>query len=698
MNIVKILIIFALFFLLNCKEVKPPNKMKIEIGDDLTFSIISEYISVKNISLQLHTDQTIRLADFVTKTSLSKPFQNSIGKGIVKEISKTDKNNNIEVILSIYDYGTNFLTVEAKVKNLSEKEDLIVRGFSLSSDEIIFTKPVDSVLSNGYQSWSPSLFTPVPDTDTDVVKGNNDDMINIDPSLSWWYSAIQSENSSFVSGSLTSEKWKTRVITFSKDGKISWKIINGLTYYKDSQDKIVLKPGEGDTTSSEIIFLGIYHNPSEGLIDYSEKVAKMNPPVTAPFVPIGWNSWNTFFNNIDESKIIGNAQFIKDNFPEAGFNNIQIDAGWEKAKGEWEANERFQSGMDKMAQKIKDMGFIPGIWIAPFLVDVTSPTASTHKDWFITDERGNLIIYSDSPGKRYYILDITNPEASQWLSLQIEKLLKWGYRYIKADFLFAGAYEAKRYDSTYTSMMAYRKALGIIFELVKKWNAYLLLCGAPILPSAGLGHGIRIGADIALKNLAYSWMFIKNEARNAGTRFFVNNFIVSDPDTLLLRDIPINEAILAITFTLLTGKIFAIGDDLTSLSRDKLDLIKKAFEIQIFKALRNPNKKFSPFILYSPLQETQIVTNVLSLTANTNSYSVPDIWLIQIGDGEIFSGIFNWSDETKKIRFDVGKIFNGKFAVKELWSGENLGEISNSISIDINLDAHSAKLLYLTRK
>lgn len=49
----------------------------------------------------------------------------------------------------------------------------------------------------------------------------------------------------------------------------------------------------------------------------------------APTPPMGWNSWNAFYTDIDEAKVIGSAQAIVDQgLRDAGYRYINIDDGW----------------------------------------------------------------------------------------------------------------------------------------------------------------------------------------------------------------------------------------------------------------------------------------------------------------------------------------------------------------------------------
>lgn len=49
----------------------------------------------------------------------------------------------------------------------------------------------------------------------------------------------------------------------------------------------------------------------------------------APVPPMGWNSWNAFFSDIDEEKVMASARIIHDSgLARKGYRYINIDDGW----------------------------------------------------------------------------------------------------------------------------------------------------------------------------------------------------------------------------------------------------------------------------------------------------------------------------------------------------------------------------------
>lgn len=74
-----------------------------------------------------------------------------------------------------------------------------------------------------------------------------------------------------------------------------------------------------------------------------------------------WSSWYSWFEEVSASAIdteIGPAQ-------RSGYAVLQIDDGWERGIGDWQANDDFPEGMGAIAERIRAAGMTPGLWIAP---------------------------------------------------------------------------------------------------------------------------------------------------------------------------------------------------------------------------------------------------------------------------------------------------------------------------------------------
>lgn len=195
----------------------------------------------------------------------------------------------------------------------------------------------------------------------------------------------------------------------------------------------------------------------------------------------------------------------------------------------------------EIVETIKQRGFKPGIWLAPFSAEESSKLFASHPDWFVKRESGeHEIAYVWY--KNTYALDLTNDEVKEWLFNLFSVLRNMGYEYFKIDFLFAGAIPGVRRKNM-TPIQAYQEGMRIIRRRAVG-DAYILGCGAPLLPSVGYVDGMRIGPDTApfwgeeKPDFPTSPVAAKWALRNTIARAFPHKKLwFNDPDCLLLREV-----------------------------------------------------------------------------------------------------------------------------------------------------------------
>jgi alpha-galactosidase len=248
--------------------------------------------------------------------------------------------------------------------------------------------------------------------------------------------------------------------------------------------------------------------------------------------PRVWCSWYSFYKEIDENKILHVLKGLGD----LPFDVLQIDDGWQVSPGDWKPNAKFPSGMDGLAAKIRATGRKAGLWMAPLAVGESSSICKEHPDWLLKGLDGKFASSGFEWGGQVYALDATHPQAAEWLAETIRTAVGWGYDYLKLDFLYAGALPGKRYIDM-PREAAYRQALGIMRRAAR--DAYLLVCGSPILPSLGLCDAMRIGPDVAnfWDSNFYSYLLynqttpgVKNGIRTCVNRLWLKSLVHVDPD------------------------------------------------------------------------------------------------------------------------------------------------------------------------
>lgn len=549
-----------------------------------------------------------------------------------------------------------------------------VEGFTLRGD---VTGEATAALANGYSSWAPSYYASIqrstePGAEVELV-GNNDNHLTTDARLSWWVSAIDTKSSNtLVLGALTAQAWKTKVLTWRDEG-VKVRLRNG-----GGLDSLPLTAGG---VQSERFFFTVGAALTATLSTWSHAVARLTPPPEAPFVPVGWNSWNTLFEGVSEAQVLANAAKLKTlGFPA---NNVQLDDGWEQAWGTWTANAKFPSGMDGLATQLSARQLNAGVWMAPFFMDSTLPLAMAHPDWFVRDAAGRPIGYTEFfTGHTLHSLDTTHPEARAWMVGEVRRLLAQGYRYLKLDFLFAGAWEGRRQDPDVTSLQAFQLGMKAIFAEAQGSGAYVVACGAPVLPSSGVAHALRTGEDIAARGTPYGFDWVKNASRNVGVRWFVTPFLANDADTILVRGLPDGVKRIQTTTNLLAGRLLGLGDDLTALPQGELDFLAAAARLPSIATANEPGAGFVP--LDAPGKPRGKSLSKAEALVDAESYFVPSVWAARATSEGTLVGLLNWSQEEQTFTVTAASLgLVGTESAEELWVGSavTFGEGAWSVTV-----------------
>ena len=145
---------------------------------------------------------------------------------------------------------------------------------------------------------------------------------------------------------------------------------------------------------------------------------------------------------------------------------------------------------------MRGRGLVPGLWLAPFVVEPHSRLAQAHPDWLLRGRPDRPV----NSGYFYsffgYALDATHPAVPEHLERLGRTLRGWGFGFIKADFCYAGALPARRHDPSLTRAQALRRGLEALRRGLGE-ETFLLGCGCPYGPALGIVDAMRIGPDTA---------------------------------------------------------------------------------------------------------------------------------------------------------------------------------------------------------
>lgn len=248
-----------------------------------------------------------------------------------------------------------------------------------------------------------------------------------------------------------------------------------------------------------------------------------------------WSSWYSFYENISRVQL---DEVLKE-LPELGFDTFQIDDGWQRIVGDWQANEKFPEGMSSLAKASADLGLRAGLWLAPFIVLPGSEAFRQRRQLLLRDAAGELVPAGANWGSPYFTYDYTRADSHELLAELIHTAVQeWGFSYLKLDFLQAAASVGKHHTPADREAV-YRSAVQTIRQTAGE-DIFLLGSGAPLFASLGVLDAVRTGPDVAPMWTNYatddpSDALAFNALRNAVERLWLRGLIGIDPDVVFVR-------------------------------------------------------------------------------------------------------------------------------------------------------------------
>ena len=436
-------------------------------------------------------------------------------------------------------------------------------------------------------------------------------------------------------------------------------------------ENLTLSPGETFNLEELMVASG---NDGNDLLDrFADRISYFHPSPGAkpagmqrgahagfPQPPSGWCSWYCFGPRVTAQNIYDNLDYIKNNIPALKY--IQIDDGYQPYMGDWlEAGNSFGGNVQQVLRSIRDKGFEPAIWVAPFICDSNSAIYKNHKDWLVKDSSGkplrsDLVSFGGWRWKPWYVLDGTHPAVQQRLE-QLFRTMRndWGVTYFKLDANFWGAIHGGYfYDKKATRVEAYRRGMEAVSRGSR--DAFLLGCNHPLWPSLGLIHGSRSSMDIKR-----TWTVFERSGKENLYRAWQNGRLWwNDPDCLVLTgNMPDNEFNFHAALLYATGGMLLSGDDLVKISPERLNVLRKAVP---------PTAKAAAF------ENTDFETGRVTTASGQQVI------------------LLNWQASSRKISVKLDKTYE----IADYWTGRVIGTYNGSFSME--LAGHDGRVLNLTPK
>lgn len=477
--------------------------------------------------------------------------------------------------------------------------DIKVKDFSISY-KMNFTNK-SKVFVNGYESWTDSREFSVDEKLTNISK-------MVPKTILKKYGLYQYGDYNFKKYSDKKGVFHGFTYGYVRNGEIfnlvgSLSEKSGFTIlnYDINQNKVVIEKEckeliiKKDYTVFDLVFLIGKEND---VFDKYFGEMKIDKPKVKPMT--GYTSWYHHYQNISEDILLENLESISS--LNKDIDIFQIDDGYQTAVGDWLSidKNKFPNGMKIIADKTKEKGMIPGIWLAPFACEINSEITRQHPDWILKNNDGSFVTGGSNWGG-FYALDFCNVEVQKYLEKVFNEIINvWGFEMVKLDFLYATCI-VPREGKTRGQIMC--EAMDFLRKCVG--NKLILGCGVPLGAAFGKVDFCRIGCDIGLDwNDKWYMRFLHRErvsTQNAlintiGRRHLDGRAFLNDPDVFLLRDENImltdeQKQTLAL-LNHLFGSLLFTSDDVKKYTEDQMRVFNKTIEkseIEILSVEQNSN-------------------------------------------------------------------------------------------------------------
>ena len=432
-------------------------------------------------------------------------------------------------------------------------------------------------------------------------------------------------------------------------------------------------PCDKKKTAAEPVSIFVSANGHEMMTAYGE--SERTPGKEVSYQAPGWNSWDYYRWTISEEEVLKNAAFIKnDPVLSKHIKRITIDDGWQYCYGEWDANPLFPHGMEYLAQKLTDMGFEPGIWIAPSAFEPHSRMAQVKTEMMATGVSGKPCLAFECMRRYGFILDPTCEDSRKWIYDLFSRYVDMGYKFFKLDFL-GQTLKAKNFLD---QSIPRGEIIGKIVEPIRaatKGKAVILGCNYNFEAGAQLVDSVRVSGDVHS-----DWNCIKENAPSISARFWSQGRLWdNDPDFALCRgpqtsdDTAINDLKPCLVFvTPDKTKKETIGTD-NAFSSATLEEAKTLLGLVIISGgcvnlsdnLPALNKTGLELLRRTVSTERGEAGIPLDLFQSDH----PSTWIQKTSSGHRIL-LTNWSDEEKSMSFDLKAHGIECSSVIDFWTDE----------------------------
>ncbi len=406
-----------------------------------------------------------------------------------------------------------------------------------------------------------------------------------------------------------------------------------------------------------------------------------------------WGSWNDgVYRDVSQELLLAEAKALKENFENVTW--LQLDDGYATYcaenvdddahgigvvyEGEDGVDKRkFPNGLKEFADKVKELGMHPAIWVGGFCPHATK-IYKERPEWFIDY---SYRVTDSSP------LDVSLPEVREYMVGAIDKFFNdWGFEGVKHDF-WSYAFEDSKDLLKNKDKSGYEYRKWWLTQIRKRLpNGYMqtgcdLCMGNPFLSE--FFDNYRFGLDVGAGN----WLNVKTTLfwgcacfmTHMGDLFIPNGDSIglmhglSDSDFIFL----LNYLLITHSFVELSG-LFSKGN----VNKQRLEILKK-----VTKGLNNGASVY--FANFDYRKKGAYIPQIM--------YSYEKCFDDCDFDKQIICtvAVFNPDEENSSISFTAKdlNLDTAEYVFVDAWNKQSF--VTNELSV--NLKSHESKLIYVCK-
>lgn len=458
--------------------------------------------------------------------------------------------------------------------------------------------------------------------------------------------------------------WKNAIICSGTEAK-SFLVQSGIAD-EGTHDSVMHGSVAGKTVESSRFYV-LYGSDYRRLLEaYGDLLETEQKHLTwTEGVPFGFNSWAGLAFRLNADNYQKTGKFLREVLQPAGYENngctyMNLDAGWSVI-----SEDRLVSLVEEMHEN----GQRAGIYDSPFAFfgkdakqEIPGAPGHCFEEILLMDSNNKPVTKVDGA----IPFDVTHPVWRQQMEWKLSRFVKWGFDYVKLDFMTHGGMEGCHYDK---SVRTGRQAITAGYTFIAKYLSqerigkpfFISLSIAPLFP-CGFGHARRFSCDAfgtnedveyVLNAQTYAWW-------QSGRLYQFN-----DPDHICLlkgvftdRDSQEGEARARYTSAVIAGTVMMLSDDYERPeARRRAELLASNHEVN---ALAASGVSFCPV-------EAGGASASAAFTA--------------VVDGKQCLAVFHWKEDSAIVQVDCRRAGIRKgVRYRELWSGGQMQDVDGVIS------------------